>query len=152
MGIDPRRRRTLGWPPLMAGCAVLIASAGLVLGSAKHGAADVHRDKSPGSCLACHSADEPTLHARASVASPMLADDLDARCAACHDPLDASHRTGVVPKRPVPPALPLSADGKVTCATCHFMHAESDAFGDFVRIDNRKGALCLTCHELSELE
>jgi len=25
-------------------------------------------------------------------------------------------------------------------------------FGDFVRIDNRRGALCLTCHQLSELQ
>jgi hypothetical protein len=32
------------------------------------------------------------------------------------------------------------------------MHGESNTFGDFVRIDNRRGGLCLTCHQLEELQ
>ncbi len=54
-------------------------------------------------------------------------------------------------KTKVPDTLPLSGDGKVACATCHFMHGEDNRFGDFLRIDNRRGKLCLTCHRISEL-
>jgi len=52
----------------------------------------------------------------------------------------------------VPDALPLSVEGLITCATCHFMHGEQAPFRDFVRIENSRGGLCLTCHDLSELE
>ena len=61
-------------------------------------------------------------------------------------------QTGIPPKGAVPPQLPLSADGKITCATCHFLHGEPGAGEAFCRIDNRKGALCLSCHTLAELE
>jgi hypothetical protein len=151
MGTEPRMRFPRSWQGV-AGVAALLAAVGLALAAAKDGSPNVHREKAGTACVACHTADEGTLRSQASAQSPMLADDLDARCAACHDPLDASHRTGVLPKKPVPPALPLSGDGKVTCATCHFMHGENDAFGDFVRLDNRQGALCLTCHELADLQ
>lgn len=151
METSPRRRHAHR-RPLAVALAALVASTGPALGSARSGSANVHREKGGPACLSCHSTDEPTLRARASAQDPMLAPDVDARCASCHDPLDASHRVGVTPKKSVPAALPLSPEGKVICATCHFMHAENDAFGDFVRIDNRKGALCLTCHDLADLQ
>jgi predicted CXXCH cytochrome family protein len=52
----------------------------------------------------------------------------------------------------VPDTLPLSRDGLITCATCHFIHGEKNPYGDFVRMDNTRGGLCLTCHELKELQ
>lgn len=103
-------------------------------------------------CRLCHTSNSATLSQDHATARTMVVPDLEARCGGCHGPLDASHRTGVQPKKSVPESLPLSADGRITCSTCHFMHGESNAFGDFVRIDNRRGGLCLTCHEISELE
>jgi hypothetical protein len=111
---------------------------------------NVHRPE--GDCLACHTADALTLDRDRLVARDRVAADVESRCNACHGDQGPSHKTGVRPARPVPETLPLSTDGLVTCATCHFMHGEDDRFGDFVRIDNRRGGLCLTCHELSELE
>jgi hypothetical protein len=81
----------------------------------------------------------------------LLVPDLESRCIACHDE-GPSHHTGIRPKKPVPDTLPLSRDGLITCATCHFIHGEQDPYGDFVRIDNARGGLCLTCHELQELQ
>lgn len=153
MGIEPLSRFAPRLRLLAGAVTVGVTIAALAFAAgAKRGSPNVHHERTGAGCLACHTADEAVLTGTASARDPMLVDDLDAHCAACHDPLDASHRTGVVPKKPVPPSLPLAADGKVTCATCHFMHAENDAFGDFVRVDNRQGALCLTCHELAELE
>jgi hypothetical protein len=80
-----------------------------------------------------------------------LLPDVDARCNTCHDDEGPSHRTGIPPRSPVPEALPLS-NGTLACATCHFVHGERDPFGDFVRIDNSRGGLCLTCHKLEELQ
>ena len=70
---------------------------------------------------------------------------------ACHDE-GPSHLTGVAPKKAVPDTLRLSQEGLITCATCHFAHGEQNPHNDFLRMDNSRGALCLTCHELSELE
>src|SRR5262249_31373666 len=116
---------------------------------AKSQGENVHRSDSR--CEACHTTDATTLHADPAAASRLLAPDLEARCAACHGDEGPSHETGI-PPRPPPPALPLSDQGRITCATCHYMHGESNDFGDFVRIDNRRGALCLTCHERWELQ
>ena len=110
---------------------------------------DVHRMQDR--CEACHTAGAGTLRADAAGAPRLVAPDLETRCAGCHDE-GPSHKTGIPPRTPPPAALPLSPDGRITCATCHWMHGESNAFGDFVRIDNRHGGLCLTCHQLSELQ
>jgi hypothetical protein len=111
---------------------------------------DVHR--LDGSCDACHTADAATLHQDPARAATLLVEDLEARCNGCHGDEGPSHKTGMSPGKTTPDALPLSGEGKVTCATCHFMHGESDAFDNFCRLDNRRGGLCLTCHELSELQ
>ncbi len=129
---------------VLAGLAVAAA-----LAYAKPQGANVHHPAAP--CNACHTADETALRADPEAARRALAPDLEARCIACHGDQGPSHQTGI-PPRPPAPDLPLSEDGRITCATCHFVHGESNTFGDFVRLDNRRGALCLTCHELSELE
>lgn len=104
-------------------------------------------------CLACHSADRAALEPDpASARTTLLAADIEDRCNACHSDEGPSHHVGIRPHKPVPDTLPLSASGLITCSTCHFVHGERNLFGDFVRIDNARGGLCLTCHELSELQ
>lgn len=100
----------------------------------------------------CHTADATLLSAHRDAAAAALVPDLEAVCSRCHADEGPSHRTGMAPKRPVPASLPLAADGTITCATCHFMHGEATTAESFERIDNRRGQLCLTCHDLSELE
>lgn len=39
----------------------------------------------------------------------------------------------------------LDHDGQVQCTTCHDAH--SDRYGNFLVVDNRQSALCLTCHD-----
>jgi len=103
-------------------------------------------------CMRCHNVVAATLQSDPTAARSLLADDLEARCILCHGNEGPSHRTGIRPRKPVPDTLPLSGEGLIICATCHFMHGEQNATSAFVRIDNSRGGLCLTCHELSELE
>ncbi len=109
---------------------------------------NVHR--SDAVCTGCHTADQGTLERDRVAARSLLAADLEERCILCHDE-GPSHHTGIRPKKPVPDTLPLSGEGLITCATCHFVHGEPEAVGEALRIDNTQGRLCLTCHELAEL-
>lgn len=111
---------------------------------------DVHRQDAD--CSTCHTADAATLARDPGAARQLLATDLERRCNVCHGDEGPSHPTSVRAGKGVPDILPLAGDGTIGCATCHFMHGENNRFGDFLRIDNREGALCLTCHRLSELE
>jgi hypothetical protein len=121
---------------------------GVALGKKPQGE-NVHR--SDAECTACHTADRATLERDRVQARGLLAPDLEERCVLCHDE-GPSHHTGIRPKKPVPDILPLSGEGLITCATCHFVHGEPQAVGDALRIENSRGGLCLTCHELSELQ
>jgi hypothetical protein len=128
---------------------VLLAAA-LAVVQAKPKGANVHQ---PGAdCSQCHTADRQTLESDPKAARMLVAADIDARCIACHDDEGPSHRTGMPPRKPVPDTLPLSASGLIMCATCHFVHGNRHPFADFVRLDNSRGGLCLTCHELAELQ
>ncbi len=111
---------------------------------------NVHRPDAD--CAGCHTAPRDALQADPRAARDLLVPDLEARCLVCHDDEGPSHHTGIRPRKPVPDVLPLSRDGVIVCATCHFIHGEQNPFGDFVRIDNARGGLCLTCHELRELQ
>ncbi len=42
--------------------------------------------------------------------------------------------------------LPLGKHGEVHCTTCHDPHNNKQ--GDFLRITDRRGAVCLTCHDM----
>jgi hypothetical protein len=111
---------------------------------------NVHRPEVE--CTGCHTAERTTLEQDRAAARALLAPDLEERCLLCHGDQGPSHHTGIRPRKPVPDTLPLSAEGLITCATCHFVHGEPGAAKDFLRVDNARGGLCLTCHELSELE
>src|SRR5438093_8664077 len=123
---------------------LLAAPLGIALARGPRGD-DVHRPD--GECTACHSVGRTMLEQDRPAARGLLAPDLEERCLLCHGDQGASHHTGIKPRKPVPAALPLSAEGLITCATCHFMHGEPNSFDDFVRIDNSRGRLSLTCHE-----
>jgi predicted CXXCH cytochrome family protein len=117
---------------------------------AKPHGTDVHR--ADADCRVCHTLDGGALRADPAAARAALVPDLEARCAGCHGDEGPSHKTGIRPVRAEPPTLPLAADGTIACTTCHYMHGEKNDFGDFLRLDNRRGGLCLSCHELSELQ
>jgi hypothetical protein len=102
-------------------------------------------------CRSCHTVARDVLEQDRVAARALLASDLEARCILCHGNEGPSHHTGIRPTKPVPDTLPLSAEGLITCATCHWVHGEQNPWGDFVRVNNARGGLCLTCHELSEL-
>ena len=85
-------------------------------------------------------------------ARTQLLPDVDERCNTCHGDEGPSHRVGIAPRGGLPETLPLSSRGTIMCATCHYIHGERNPFGDFVRVDNSRGALCLTCHKLEELQ
>jgi hypothetical protein len=128
---------------------ILVSLVGVVVAK-KPAGENVHR---PGSdCMSCHTADQTTLGRDRAAARALLAPDLEERCILCHNDEGPSHHTGIRPRKAVPDTLPLSSEGLITCATCHFVHGEPNAADGFLRIDNARGGLCLTCHELSELQ
>ncbi len=137
--------RCVGWvvPALM----LLVASLASV--QAKPKGDNVHIPSAD--CAQCHTADRPVLEGNPVAAPHQLVPDLEQRCTVCHDE-GPSHRTGLPPRNAVPNTLPLSDSGLITCATCHFLHGERNPYGDFVRLDNSRGALCLACHKLEELQ
>ncbi|TMB11831.1 MAG: hypothetical protein E6J71_24920 [Deltaproteobacteria bacterium] len=128
---------------------LLLVPLAVALAKGPHGE-NVHRPDAD--CTACHTSERATLEEDRVAARGLLAPDLEERCILCHGDQGPSHHTGIRPLKPVPETLPLSAEGLITCATCHFVHGEPSAFRDLVRIDNSRGGLCLTCHEPSELE
>ena len=138
--------RRVAW--LMPALLLLAVPRAVVLARRSQGE-NLHR--ADAACAACHTADRDTLEQDPKAACTRLAPDLEKRCIGCHDE-GPSHHTGIRPRKPVPDTLPLSVDGLITCATCHFIHGEQNPYGDFLRIDNSRGGLCLTCHQLSELE
>ncbi|HTQ48499.1 MAG TPA: cytochrome c3 family protein [Polyangiaceae bacterium] len=103
-------------------------------------------------CTLCHRGEAAALARDPVAARGLLVPDLEARCMGCHSAEGPSHRTGVRPRGAVPASLPLSSDGLITCATCHFVHGEGERKLSYERIDNRRGQLCLTCHTMSELQ
>src|SRR6266568_3502309 len=144
-----RRRHRRRWGRLMAaGCAGASFLMGLSPAAAPRGE-DVHR--ADANCRVCHTADRTTLNSNPARARVLLIPNLEATCNRCHGSEGPSHKTGMKATTRVPADLPLDPDGIVGCATCHFMHGENNRFGDFLRIDNRRGKLCLSCHKISEL-
>ena len=136
--------------PALVALAMVLAIPLAVARATKPHAENVHRPDA--ACVPCHGVDRPALEQDRAAARTMLAPDLEERCILCHGDEGPSHHTGIQPKKSVPDNLPLSREGLITCSTCHFMHGEENRFGAFLRVDNSRGGLCLTCHELSELQ
>ncbi len=122
----------------------------LAAAAAKPQGENVHHPEAD--CASCHTRERAALQADPAAARGQLVPDIDQRCSNCHNDEGPSHHVGIKPTKPVPETLPLSDQGLIICATCHFVHGEHTPNEDFERIDNSRGALCLSCHELSELQ
>lgn len=142
--VPPRARVVL------AAAALIVVALGGILAAKPHGEDVHHRDG--GDCRTCHTQDAAALNADPAAAKTALVPDLEGVCNRCHGDEGPSHKTNIPPKRPEPAALPLAPDGTIGCVTCHWMHGEHNDFGAFLRLDNHEGGLCLSCHELSELQ
>jgi len=91
-------------------------------------------------CSGCHVTD--------SAGQPVgLIDDQQSTCQRCHagdaDPHSSDHPVFVAPKTPIPADLPLDAQGRLTCSTCHIIHVATPSL-------LRTGATwsCRNCHAL----
>lgn len=145
---------------------LLVAVVALILGSLAACGVELARGSNvhqPGaSCTMCHTQDADALRKAGAAARLLLRPDLEASCNACHGREGPSHRTGMAIHPGTPHAPPngaaaagpllLPRDGKVQCYTCHFMHGENNRFGSFLRVDNHRGGLCLSCHTMGELQ
>jgi predicted CXXCH cytochrome family protein len=88
-------------------------------------------------CSYCHI----TMHADAAM---LLKASLSGLCLECHPDRSGSneHRIDIAPSMEVV-GLPLSKDGKITCATCHDPH-EKSGYPMLLRV--KPSELCFTCH------
>lgn len=91
------------------------------------------------SCSACHTAKPPALSF-----------DAVTTCVKCHSGNIDSHPVsrhpiGTVPKIRVPSFLPLTADGRMVCNTCHDPHNKlTQGRENLLRVDYQ--TLCASCH------
>lgn len=96
-------------------------------------------------CTSCHTAPKASLVGTSPAAHAMVA-TIDAECLRCHYDGPITHPVGIPNTKIQAPDLPLSAEGKITCVTCHYGHDNQNIHGQLLRKDNRRGALCLSCH------
>jgi len=102
-------------------------------------------------CLRCHVTDP-----RGKTGPlPLVAKESDL-CADCHDVTESllTHPVDVIPTHArVPADMPLSLDGRLTCSTCHDIHASyRTPFGTpshFLRRQVTGRRFCVTCHRES---
>lgn len=92
------------------------------------------------SCARCHLAKDKVTPENAR----KLTSSQEILCGDCHKgAIEASHPTGFVPGRTLPPAFPLDWKGEVTCSTCHEVHKGS--YGS-LRVAGDSREFCLSCH------
>jgi predicted CXXCH cytochrome family protein len=110
--------------------ALLLLAAGILYAAAA-GAATIHE------CDYCHVSDGKETAGK-------LRAPLSGLCLDCHPERKSpqEHRVDIVPPMKVV-GLPLSADGKMTCVTCHDPH-EKSGYPKLLRV--RPSDLCFRCH------
>jgi predicted CXXCH cytochrome family protein len=134
-----------------------------------HGSALALAPSSARDCSLCHLTWMPAFleQERDGDLMPLPSEPLvnsEAMCLSCHDGsvvdsrervfLHHGHRTGIVPPEDmhVPEILPLDAEGKVQCRTCHTAHGVEMEMGAdmatavFLRVPNPNSELCRLCH------
>lgn len=111
-------------------------------------------------CLSCHDgtiALQQTFNPRNTMAGTIFLSPGDAGYLGTDlrddHPISFVYDSALVAKNPelrhpdtLPLTLPLDHNQQLQCTTCHDPH--DDRFGDFLRMDNRGSALCVTCHQL----
>ncbi len=97
-------------------------------------------------CQSCHTAPKPSLVPGGPASRNMVA-SINGECLRCHYDGPITHPVGVSNSKKTAPDLPLSQDGKITCVTCHVGHSNQNSFGQLLRKNNRRGGLCLSCHD-----
>jgi len=97
-------------------------------------------------CDSCHTVPKANLVAGNPVCQRMTP-GIDGECLRCHFDGPITHPVGIPNTKKAAPDLPLSQDGKITCITCHVGHSTQDKFGQLLRKSNRRGGLCLSCHD-----
>ena len=132
--------------------AILLFLDGSTRGRSFGGSANESPHVAAADCFLCHTADSAGLAHDPAMARSALVSGIEETCNGCHADEGPSHKTGMPPRAPLPAALPLSPEGMITCSTCHFVHGEAGAGSSWLRIDNRRGELCLTCHTMADLE
>lgn len=98
-------------------------------------------------CETCHTGTQSQLAHAAPAAAHAMQVGVDTECLRCHYDGPVTHPVGIPNKKKPAPDLPLSTDGKITCITCHIGHSQQNRFGVLLRKDNRRGGLCLSCHD-----
>jgi predicted CXXCH cytochrome family protein len=112
-----------------------------------HALSDAHTLPTPVACRSCHALGQAALAHATPEQTRSLITGVDTECMRCHYDGPITHPVGVPNTKKKAPDLPLSADGKMTCNTCHFGHNGDNKFGVLLRKDNRRGGLCLSCHD-----
>ncbi len=97
-------------------------------------------------CASCHTIGQASLTAANPATGSMVA-SINGECLRCHYDGPITHRVGVPNSKKKAPDLPLGKDGTITCVTCHFGHSNQNANGQLLRKNNRRGGLCLSCHD-----
>jgi len=103
---------------------------------------------SSGECFGCHF----TLPEPGDIMPHRFTGNISVLCTRCHEIDPSSHVVDVVPLIGVPPGMPLSDTGTITCGTCHDPHtnAADPATGEktyFLRQSGPGQEFCLLCHE-----
>ncbi len=146
----------------------LLLVALFIAGTASAETRDVHKDLLyPEKCLECHTekpASNPGEICTGKKSAP-IKNNVTEMCTSCHDYGDRSHPTDVEVDFNVPGDLPIM-NGRITCVTCHYPHANCESEHRFISVSilenifsgggkyktyflrrsNAHGELCLACH------
>ncbi len=132
---------------------IVFACAGIGLAISAMRASEKKPEPSPhhnaGQCRTCH-LDNPTMPGSGGERSrTTLVRDADQICKSCHEVKEGlSHPSGVAMSWTPPETMPLDWAGRLTCVTCHYMHAEgkSDKTGFMIRTETVGREFCEKCH------
>ena len=125
---------------LVSGAAAGFVFLGLAFGLTDAGNTAAHRFEDQ--CDRCHLVyPEPSQRG-------IFVQDIDFLCRQCHELGSANtHPSEVLPSMSVPKELPLDWQGRLSCATCHDIHAADVAQNpNFLRTDRRGREFCRLCH------
>lgn len=101
---------------------------------------------STGDCASCHLAGKSVTAGQAH----LLSGAQETLCLKCHPKaLQASHPSGLTPKKSPPAAYPLDWKGDLTCSTCHEIHGSKPGL---LRGDKQGKDLCFSCHDAKFFE